>query len=114
MRISDWSSDVCSSDLHVLHFAKIGEFDRAAVRKADLGLSQRIGALGVAEHAHRLLRAGDLGEPARLIGVEQIGRASSRERVCQYVSISVGHVSLKNKQIECVSDSRLIDNRYAK
>src|SRR3546814_19024620 len=48
----------------------MGEFDRAAVRKSELGLSQRIGALGVAEHAHRLLRAGDLGAPDRLIGVE--------------------------------------------
>src|SRR3546814_13396726 len=28
----------------------------------------------------------------------QIGRASCRERVCQYVSISVGGVSLKKKQ----------------
>src|SRR3546814_9283981 len=31
--------------------------------------------------------------------VEQIGRASCRERVCQYVSISVVAVSLKKKKI---------------
>src|SRR3546814_12048022 len=29
----------------------------------------------------------------------EIGRASCRERVCQYVWISVGAVSLKNKQV---------------
>src|SRR3546814_266960 len=34
----------------------------------------------------------------RLFPVEQIGRASGRERVCQYVSISVVAVSLKKKQ----------------
>src|SRR3546814_12413405 len=31
-------------------------------------------------------------------GTRQIGRASSRERVCQYVSISVVAVSLKKKK----------------
>src|SRR3546814_19964921 len=34
-----------------------------------------------------------------VIGIIQIGRASCRERVCQYVSISVVAVSLKTKTI---------------
>src|SRR3546814_11342317 len=34
-----------------------------------------------------------------LLDAEEIGRASCRERVCQYVSISVVAVSLKNKKI---------------
>src|SRR3546814_11933755 len=32
----------------------------------------------------------------------QIGRASCRERACQYVSISVGAVSLQKKQIHSI------------
>src|SRR3546814_14366991 len=39
--------------------------------------------------------------PAALLGIAalaQIGRASCRERVCQYVSISGVDVSLKNKK----------------
>src|SRR3546814_4005475 len=61
MRISDWSSDVCSSDL-------VGQADRAPAADRDAGLTQVIGARGVAEHAHRLFGPGDLGPPAR--GVE--------------------------------------------
>src|SRR3546814_13704540 len=45
------------------------------------------------QHAGRTwLRTGDLGF--------QIGRASCRERVCQYVEISVVVVSLKKKHIQ--------------
>src|SRR3546814_2977816 len=74
MRISDWSSDVCSSDLVV-----------------------------EPEAAARLQHPGDLPVEARLVGDvhggvlsphqvegrrgegQEIGRASCRERVCQYV-----------------------------
>src|SRR3546814_3192536 len=64
MRISDWSSDVCSSDL--LQVAGAG---------GDVGLD-------VAEcTAHRVVF--DRGEVVAV--AEQIGRASCRERVCQYV-----------------------------
>src|SRR3546814_5400568 len=74
MRISDWSSDVCSSDLcrcgtaqgHVLA-AFVHLLLRA--RHAHLALLLLLRAqLDAAEQAHR-----------------QIGRASCRERVCQYV-----------------------------
>src|SRR3546814_1795249 len=83
MRISDWSSDVCSSDLRretgavddrvdamaraVLHFDAVfddaphwcvDEFDVVACQRREPGVRQQ--------------RA-------------QIGRASCRERVCQYV-----------------------------
>src|SRR3546814_19512827 len=37
---------------------------------------------------------------AKIIAGEQIGRASCRERVCQYVSISGVAVSLKKKRIQ--------------
>src|SRR3546814_3206112 len=88
MRISDWSSDVCSSDLRqapapLLHAALRAEVrqhqvgQRLVVRgvgRMDLGsplrrLRAQLGAIGLAEQ----------GDP------EEIGRAACRERVCQYV-----------------------------
>src|SRR3546814_14644409 len=75
MRISDWSSDVCSSDL----------------LDAVVGLGDVL-----AEYVHGLVaRVGPLGEAQQ----PQIGRASSRERVCQYVLITDVAVSLIKKAI---------------
>src|SRR3546814_5952156 len=73
LRISDWSSDVCSSDLE----HPLGQIARRASHHADLaqGPVDRL-ELGV---AHLLDHA-----PARPSDRE-IGRASCRERVCQYV-----------------------------
>src|SRR3546814_7377341 len=61
MRISDWSSDVCSSDLAKLRGA--GTHAR--------GIGQQPGAVEDQDGG------GQVGK--------QIGRASCRERVCQYV-----------------------------
>src|SRR3546814_7772725 len=76
MRISDWSSDVCSSDL---------------TESRDLGTlcKGRTGSDGVLECSISLQEAGSI----ELIATAQdqqgrtseIGRASCRERVCQYV-----------------------------
>src|SRR3546814_6069067 len=81
MRISDWSSDVCSSDLFA-HLARDpGKPPRVELPgRAVVGLD-RIAALD---------RFPSGGQPARLGGRVQhvsheIGRASCRERVCQYV-----------------------------
>src|SRR3546814_6767567 len=82
VRISDWSADVCSSDLFsdggVSFDAQtaIERGERMVAEGADLidvgGESTRPGARAVAVEE----------ELARII---QIGRASCRERVCQYV-----------------------------
>src|SRR3546814_18528136 len=101
MRISDWSSDVCSSDLPLT-------LCRDAV---ELRLEQ--GALRVQHFdiAGITLVVAPLGEPQRVLpgldlvgfrreplaGGLQIGRAACRERVCRYVSISVVPVVLKKK-----------------
>src|SRR3546814_3472294 len=66
MRISDWSSDVCSSDLLTDYLAQ-------AVRAADR-LKRDIGLI-----------FGAIVRRERPGLVEKIGRASCRERVCQYV-----------------------------
>src|SRR3546814_10899368 len=70
MRISDWSSDVCSSDLrgpHLAHWRR---------------------EMGAALHSVRVAHD-SLIRPAewRAVGgiIEEIGRASCRERVCLYV-----------------------------
>src|SRR3546814_4352891 len=71
MRISDWSSDVCSSDL--------GARDRAPDPELLHLLDQA--RFGVARWRLRLV-ALDLDTG---LGGREIGRASCRERVCPYV-----------------------------
>src|SRR3546814_6574459 len=67
MRISDWSSDVCSSDLPA-----------GLLAHEDIGGDQH--ALG------HDLQADDIGGVSQQEGAgAEIGRASCRERVCQYV-----------------------------
>src|SRR3546814_17934815 len=97
LRISDWSSDVCSSDL-------AGEWrwrgrqrrGRARGRRPEVR-SPRHGRLPGqgseaagrrAEEAHRQRRRGAGGG-------EQLGRATSRESVSRHVSVLVDAVTLK-------------------
>src|SRR3546814_14064320 len=81
MRISDWSSDVCSSDLARADPRRAGQGRARDTRRLDRARDRRRGRAP----ARRLNRR------------RKIGRASCRERVCQYVSISVVAVSLKKK-----------------
>src|SRR3546814_3970492 len=71
MRISDWSSDVCSSDL---------------IRNRNAGYAVSIVKAGARIVGHD---AGPVRTPLTDLSAEeyklQIGRASCRERVCQYV-----------------------------
>ena len=48
----------------VLDRAEVGEANRASARNHDVGLRQIVGGSGIAEHAYRLLRTGDLGAAA--------------------------------------------------
>src|SRR3546814_12613442 len=84
MRISDWSSDVCSSDLLALRipFCMIGIADM---------LDLAPGNEHIVEIGHRIEFVADRGERP------EIGRASCRERVCQYVEIAGVDVALKKK-----------------
>src|SRR3546814_16291331 len=88
MRISDWSSDVCSSDL-----ADAGPAMSSSARRRSRTRSCRCGC-----SVRRPAAARRSGARTRARGCAEIGRASCRERVCQYVSISVVAVSLKNKK----------------
>src|SRR3546814_4659035 len=79
MRISDWSSDVCSSDL----FEVDGD-GGVVVFAAGPEVLLRGMPRPVAEQRREELA--ELGFFAwRRRAMEQIGRASCRERVCQYV-----------------------------
>src|SRR3546814_1043101 len=99
MRISDWSSDVCSSDLerqpgdgltirdrleqdaevarhrHLLAHDPVHLADRHLCRHRIFPFQERVATV-----ARPPPTDGDAREPA-----VQIGRASCRERVCQYV-----------------------------
>src|SRR3546814_8377236 len=83
MRISDWSVDVCSSDLQRLHHRHRADQSRwnvVELHLARVGLGRRSG-LAVERDVEQIGRHAAHGEIAPL----QIGSASCRERVCQYV-----------------------------
>src|SRR3546814_14092312 len=99
MRISDWSSDVCSSDLEAQpRFGRLGEFaDQGGALVGPRGFERTV------EHRELLLHHLDarVDQPAAIgvaiieadreqrdrqdIDRKEIGRTSCRERVCKYV-----------------------------
>src|SRR3546814_7697231 len=87
MRISDWSSDVCSSDL-AHHGARLHR-GGAALSGARRG--------AVWHRAAPEVRRGPVPHDPGPVADPEIGRASCRERVCEYVSISVCAGSLQKK-----------------
>src|SRR3546814_14534977 len=105
MRISDWSSDVCSSDL--IFLAKIKKWDDAAIKALNPDMKLPSTSIIV---VHRSDGSGttfgwtnylskvspawkeQVGE-GKAVKWPKIGRASCRERVCKYVYISVVAVS---------------------
>src|SRR3546814_4630447 len=84
MRISDWSSDVCSSDLladpGLDAAAPAGEVE-APVRLRGHDAAGAVGDAGAVQHVRH--QAAEAFKP--MILRPEIGRASCRERVCQYV-----------------------------
>src|SRR3546814_3968918 len=95
MRISDWSSDVCSSDLRAapggeIAVALIGREIVLALHAALRPDADPVELVAIAEFAaqHVDLARRQIGVAGRLrIGpaLHEIGRASCRERVFQYV-----------------------------
>src|SRR3546814_5602790 len=89
LRISDWSSDVCSSDLCRSPPVWLDQVPDA--RPPPLGVGDPDGQEYAADAGHRRedderggVAAGDHRQP-RARERAEIGRASCRERVCQYV-----------------------------
>src|SRR3546814_16664257 len=100
MRISDWSSDVCASDLWLRALGVLCRCDQldaaiptdqpAAVRHRQYRrqiMEVRIDRLRETEAivAGNQQRAPGADQHDIAAGVDQIGRASRRDRVCQYV-----------------------------
>src|SRR3546814_12989883 len=101
MRISEWSSDVCSSDLKNVPAAlykAMGGFATNGVNMTKLESYQRGASFAATEFYADI--EGQPGDPAvdraleelkfhtkwmRVLGTYEIGRASCRERVCQTV-----------------------------
>src|SRR3546814_13091847 len=114
MRISDWISDVCSSDLPVSvaldRYAAIGKSARNAwalrvsggtdTVAASPGLAVsfygQAGIIGDRAHDGYADRWNKMDTPIGA-GCGEHGRAPCRERGCQYVYNSVAAVSLKTK-----------------
>src|SRR3546814_13194230 len=121
MRISDWSSDVCSSDL-LFRVANLGRVAvTLALSPADAGKVRPGSQIEILAGDRRSVARVDfvspiLDETTRLASViavidnragqwrvgepvtAELGRASCRERVCPYVLIAVVAGSFKNKQ----------------
>src|SRR3546814_2965293 len=86
MRISGWSSDVCSSDLP----ASLTAFHNGDVRN-EAGQGRRVRQAAVVRHIAGIERSRNLGllrtflSRRRAEEPGKIGRASCRERACKYV-----------------------------
>src|SRR3546814_20293262 len=106
MRISDWSSDVCSSDLHlsvrVLAMTTITPKNAAEWRtwlQRHHAKETEVWVVYVKSKHGRSMTWSDAVDEAICFGwIDKIGRASCRERVGMDVYISVVSVSLKQKK----------------
>src|SRR3546814_13797835 len=103
MRISDWSSDVCSSDLAHLRGSSDDEshlgFDVEAPGRSEVR-AFLIGCLPLSAGTNDVGAGDDDGARARVVSDgKKIGRASWREGVCQVVSISMVVVALKTDEM---------------
>src|SRR3546814_15499099 len=102
MRISDWSSDVCSSDLACIESdwfwttIKTGFIPpwEPTAEQQNLAVVRSVASVAaeMASGGYHVVVEGLVGPWLLPVG---IGRASCRERVCQYVYISVFSVALK-------------------
>src|SRR3546814_3924891 len=85
MRISDWSSDVCSSDLLRTVAVRRGELASSLTATGTIDFNQRDVAIVQARAGGFVQRVYGRA-PGDVVGAgAQLGRASCRGRVCQYV-----------------------------
>src|SRR3546814_20966954 len=107
MRISDWSSAVCSSVLVPISDEVFEDQVERAVF-ADTLTAQIAEASG--RDIEDLFVNGDTAAADAYLPLQQgwfeLGRASCRERGCQYVSISVAAVTVKHKKIPATNVNR--------
>src|SRR3546814_13884898 len=103
MRISDWSSDVCSSDLLGARITWRWWHDDApeSASGVEITLVPVDGGTRVPVVEQPLAPTGAAGASAKasVRTGRETGRASCRERVCQYVSFSVFAGALKKTNV---------------
>src|SRR3546814_18391017 len=113
MRISDWSSDVCSSDLPVEHLSHAQLRNRLAAHRLAHRAQRRGELFDRVIGGHILRLEMDFGDPPVIAGGEaiedlgqpsarapELGRASCRDSGCKYVRVSVGAGILIKKFIK--------------
>src|SRR3546814_10495090 len=87
MRISDWSSDVCSSDL--LGKERLDDYLRRFGFGAKTALDSPNESAGIMrdtdDYSGTSMGSIPIGQGISVTALQKIGRASCRERVCQYV-----------------------------
>src|SRR3546814_12376451 len=103
MRISDWSSDVCYSDLldreELQVFLPTGAGDRVgAHQRAAFRFQPDHHELAAVEAKTRIPRG---AEGKQVVVPVQLGSASRRARGCQYVKISVVAAYLQTQRTLC-------------
>src|SRR3546814_17691956 len=114
MRISDWRSDVCSSDLlgeghHAERRLAVGEAAQHLVvmHRARGELDDRLDGDGETALQHRLAQGPDAQHGlAHQPGEAQIGSASCRDRECQYVKMTVDDVTIKKKKTKSKTEKK--------
>src|SRR3546814_2510960 len=98
MRISDWSSDVCSSDLavgrHALDFpqrAVLHAHAAPVLEEHDAVAAGEVARAPLRRYTHVLPQLAGVAQPIARglvqiahLGIGEIGSASCRERVCPY------------------------------
>src|SRR3546814_17149852 len=117
MRISDWSSDVCSSDLQAIrpkgdrrrtNRALVARWKQAAAYRKITFFGDFVNQ-AIASNPEPISLRNDIRTLGKTLGdvikdcegkaiYDEIGRASGRERVCKYVRRSVVAGSLKKKK----------------
>src|SRR3546814_2006668 len=92
MRISDWSSDVCSSDLSISNLSKTYASGFQALKSVSLDIHRGeifalLGPNGAGKTTLISIVCGIVNPSQGHVSVDghEIGRASCRERVCQSV-----------------------------
>src|SRR3546814_9273329 len=114
MRISDWSSDVCSSDLYLKLLGTQGEREAALRRARDAAdVSQQVNEYVVSlfDAASPEKTGGKPIEPRKLVDLGQAQLKRSEEHTSELQSlmrISYAVVCLKNKTKQCTSDQNCI------
>src|SRR3546814_3894959 len=111
MRISDWSSDVCSSDLHTSPpgstSPRIWKLRRPVWRERRSGVMQRLKA-----HACAMVRSGDQGDGA--LHQRRVAREAAEERRSEEHTSELQSLMRISYAVFCLKTKKKQKNAYTK